>query len=178
MTSDRTFPAVAPSVSDARRFVGEALTGGPVDVVGDVQLMVSELATNALQHALTSFRLAVHLNRRDILVEVTDYGGGIPTMRSHRPDAPAGRGLQLVDQLSTHWGVEHDSHPGKTVWFTLALSEPGQRTATEPGPGATTDPARAERRSDRRLAEPTGPAAGLPSWPASPVGAHGAGSHG
>jgi anti-sigma regulatory factor (Ser/Thr protein kinase) len=126
MTGDRTFPAVAPSVSAARSFVAESLAGSPLDLLDDVQLMVSELTTNVIRHALTSFRVAIHHSRKEILVEVTDYGGGIPTMRSVRPDAPDGRGLQIVDMLSTRWGVDGESDSGKTVWFTRDLAGPSE----------------------------------------------------
>ena len=81
--------------------------------------MVSELASNAIEHAMSSFRLTVHRSRQEIRVEVTDTGGGTPAMRSLGPDAITGRGLQIVTMLSTHWGVARESASAKTTWFTL-----------------------------------------------------------
>ena len=41
-------------------------------------------------------------------------------VRQAAPDAEGGRGLQLVDLLSSAWGTEADSF-GKTVWFRLDM---------------------------------------------------------
>ena len=57
----------------------------------------------------------------EIRVEVTDYGAGTPTMPSVGPEAVRGRGLKIVDMLSTDWGVEPQSDAAKTVWFILKL---------------------------------------------------------
>ena len=85
--------------------------------------MVSELATNAVRHALTSFDLTVCRTPEEIRVEVTDYGDGVPMMRCLDTDAIDGRGLQIVDTLSTRWGVSRGPGSGKTVWFALALAD-------------------------------------------------------
>jgi two-component sensor histidine kinase len=124
VTRNQRFPAAAPSVGGARRFVAEALTDSPVDVVDDVQLMVSELTTNVIQHALTGFDVTINRTPGEIMVKVTDYAGGFPVMGSLRPDAPDGRGLQIVDTLSSGWGVEEASSSGKTVWFSRVLTKP------------------------------------------------------
>jgi anti-sigma regulatory factor (Ser/Thr protein kinase) len=124
---ERTFPAVALSVPEARRFAVQALADVPADVpadvVEDVRLMVSELASNAIEHPMTSFQLTVHRGRRWIRVEVTDFGGGTPAVRATHPGVLRGRGLQIVDAISTQWGVHQDSDSGKTVWFTRDLEQ-------------------------------------------------------
>jgi anti-sigma regulatory factor (Ser/Thr protein kinase) len=117
----RTFPAVASSVAGARGFAVQALAEIPADVVEDIRLMVSELASNAIEHAMTRFHLAIHRSRHEIRVEVTDSGGGTPAMRTPGSDAVNGRGLQIVNTVSTHWGVEQESE-AKTVWFTRAFA--------------------------------------------------------
>lgn len=89
--------------------------------------MVSELASNAIKHAMTSFHLAIHRSRHEVRVEVTDYGAGTPTMRSPGSDALNGRGLKIVSMLATRWGVEHEPDAAKTVWFTCEV-------AAAPGP--------------------------------------------
>jgi anti-sigma regulatory factor (Ser/Thr protein kinase) len=118
----RTFPAVAVSVADARNFAAQALTEVRADLLDDIRLMVSELASNAVEHAMTSFHLTIHHSRREIRVEVTDSGSGTPAMRSTGPDAVKGRGLQIVDMVSTQWGVEQEPDSAKTVWFSLELA--------------------------------------------------------
>lgn len=140
----RRFPAIAASVRAARGFVDEALPDGFRQTSDDVALMVSELASNVVQHALSSFDLAVCGTPRELMVEVTDFGDGIPAMASPSPDATQGRGLRIVDMLSTRWGVSGGPGSGKTVWFVLAL--PGADAAAAVGPrsaltaGAATPP--------------------------------------
>jgi anti-sigma regulatory factor (Ser/Thr protein kinase) len=120
VTSERAFPAVAPSVRDARDFVTETLADTPTSL-DDLRLMVSELATNVIKHTPSSFHLAVHQTQTEICVEVTDHGCGRPTLLPVNAASSHGRGLQLVSMLSTQWGVRGESEPGKTVWFTVAL---------------------------------------------------------
>jgi anti-sigma regulatory factor (Ser/Thr protein kinase) len=127
----RTFPAVAPSVADARRFAVQALPDIPADVVQDIRLMVSELASNAIEHAMSGFQLTIYRSRREIRVEVTDYGGGTPAMRATGPGALRARGLQIVNTISTRWGVDQESDSTKTVWFTRELTP----TASPTPPG-------------------------------------------
>jgi two-component sensor histidine kinase len=73
-----------------------------------LSLLVSELATNAVLHARTSFAVRVTMTAKAIRVSVTDHSFLHPT----------GRGLHLVDSLSDRWGVLLEP-PGKTVWFEL-----------------------------------------------------------
>ena len=121
MKNRRRFPADAESVPAARRFANEALQDASRDVREAVELMVSELATNGVRHGRTSFEIVIHRTDTRIRVEVTDHGGGTPTMRSPTPDEPTGRGLRIVDLLSERWGVDGGGD-GKTVWFTLAYA--------------------------------------------------------
>ena len=118
----RAFPAVELSVADARGFAVQALADIPTDVLEDIRLMVSELASNAIEHAMSSFHLTIHRSRQEIRVEVTDYGAGTPAMRSPGPDVVKGRGLQIANMVSTQWGVEQESDSAKTVWFTLQFA--------------------------------------------------------
>jgi anti-sigma regulatory factor (Ser/Thr protein kinase) len=116
----RTFPLDPQSVPAARRFATDALRDTPLEVRQTVELMVSELVTNCVRHVQTSFDLTIDRLPDEIRVEVTDRGGGIPTMRSPSPDEPNGRGLRIVDMLAQRWGVEQRTGSGKTVWFTVA----------------------------------------------------------
>ena len=53
-----------------------------------------------------------------VRIEVTDEGGELPDVPEASDDATSGRGLALVETLSSAWGVE--SRPGgKTVWFEV-----------------------------------------------------------
>jgi anti-sigma regulatory factor (Ser/Thr protein kinase) len=117
----RTFPAIPQSVHAARRFATDALAGLPGEAMESAELMVSELATNCIRHERMSFYITISRTADQVRVEVTDSGGGTPTMRSPGPNDPSGRGLQIVDMLSDEWGIEPEVPAGKTVWFSLTV---------------------------------------------------------
>ncbi|MDN4171537.1 ATP-binding protein [Nocardioides sp. SOB77] len=115
----------------ARRFLRERLHAWDVEgeVVDDAQLCLSELVTNAVVHAGTASELRVVLDGGVLTVTVRDLGGlGKPSAGEPHPSEDLdplrvyGRGLQLVDALSTRWGSERDA-TGTTVWFALELAE-------------------------------------------------------
>ena len=92
--------------------------------------MLSELATNAVQHAATEFEVAVRVapDGRRVRVEVTDAAAGFPTPQEPVADAPHGRGLHIVRTLADAWGIEmRRDRPGKTVWFSLPLAAAAAR---------------------------------------------------
>jgi DNA-binding NarL/FixJ family response regulator len=103
----------------ARRFVAQALAELESDNGSDVvQLLVSELVTNAVMHAGSEADVAVILRRDVVRVEVGDRSTDIPTPRRVSPDARSGRGLWLVDQMASAWGVQ-ERPGGKVVWFEV-----------------------------------------------------------
>ena len=115
---------MASSVSASRHFVTDALSDLSEEIQESVALMVSELATNALVHATTGFTVTVERRGDSLRVEVWDAGGGAPILRSPQPSEPHGRGLRIVDEFSADWGVDRlDDGPGKSVWFTVCLSQ-------------------------------------------------------
>jgi serine/threonine-protein kinase RsbW len=89
----------------------------------DVQLLVSELVTNAVRHARMNahdvIRLLVDVSDRALHVEVRDSGPGFEPANHPRPDPtlPSGWGLFLVEELADRWGVERET--GTRVWFEL-----------------------------------------------------------
>jgi hypothetical protein len=61
----------------------------------------------------------VHVDSHWVRIEVEDEGPGEPVMGALTPDQLKGRGLAVVDRLSTDWGADlHDDH--KVVWFEIA----------------------------------------------------------
>jgi anti-sigma regulatory factor (Ser/Thr protein kinase) len=127
----REFPLAVGSASAARRFVVDTLTrtaAASTDLVEDVGVIVSELATNCIRHARTGFVVTVDGSRDALRVEVTDSGAGVPALRSPGPREPSGRGLQLVQAMSDEWGSAPGPRGGKTVWFTVSFDNPGQGT--------------------------------------------------
>lgn len=84
--------------------------------------MVSELAANAVEHAHTPFIVTLSAGDGLVLLDVQD-GSTCAAVQS-APDALAigGRGLMLVDALSTDWGSSIGGDGVKTVWATFATS--------------------------------------------------------
>jgi anti-sigma regulatory factor (Ser/Thr protein kinase) len=122
--STREFPCRRESVSAARRFARAALRDQSSETLDAVELMISELATNCVQHAHSNFEIAIETSRRQIRVEARDSGGGRPAPRSPGPTEPTGRGLRIVEAMSESWGVSPASS-GKVVWFTIARRPAG-----------------------------------------------------
>ena len=114
-----TVPSVPRSVAEVRRFARDVCgTGSPV--ADTVELLVSEVATNALVHGAGDVRVRVVVLPGRVRVEVDDDSPHAPAPRSAGPTAEGGRGLALVTALSAQWGVL--SRPGsKTVWFEVEL---------------------------------------------------------
>lgn len=115
---------VAHSVRTARQFVLACTEGLPAGLRDDLELCVSELATNCVLHAATSFTVTVTC-AESVRIDVTDTGPG-----SAEPRVPAGhdahgRGLRIIEALADEWGVSPaPTPPGKTVWLRFELVDP------------------------------------------------------
>lgn len=118
---ERAFANTSSSIRQARRFVAEAIANRAPAMCDAVVLMVSELATNSVRHADSEFSVAVAVTRRQIRVEVSDAGSGVPIRRSTTPADLSGRGLAIVEKLASEWGVRRSRSGGKTVWFTVPV---------------------------------------------------------
>ncbi|MWA06731.1 SpoIIE family protein phosphatase [Actinomadura sp. LD22] len=112
-------PSMVPRI---RAQVAFKLAEWRLDAVGDtVQLLVSELVTNALLHGAGS--IVLRLIRGDaLLCEVYDDGQDMPHLRHADATAESGRGLQLVSHVAARWGT-HRTDGGKVVWFEHRLPE-------------------------------------------------------
>lgn len=124
-------PWAVSSVPRVRRAVVADLRarGLPPQLVGETEIVVSELVANSVQHAraLHDGCLRVHWrsSRGSVEIEVTDGGG--PTTPRPAPRSvtgPAGRGLRIVRSLAHEWGVR-DADGDCTVW--AALGGPSKR---------------------------------------------------
>ncbi|WP_406730583.1 SpoIIE family protein phosphatase [Streptomyces sp. NBC_01794] len=105
----------------ARRLVrGQLRSWGLGDVTEIVELLVSEVVTNAVRHA-QGRRAELRLVRAgSLLCEVADEDHVLPTLLDAGPDAELGRGLRVVSGLAREWGTSRTAD-GKTVWFEMAL---------------------------------------------------------
>ena len=113
-----TLPATLTSVRRARGFVREQCASFKLtDPVRDqVLLLASELVTNAILHGRSEVRVEVACVDFHVRVTAHDENSRHPVVVSQDPDALDGRGLALVDALSSAWGVEEEPG-GKAVWF-------------------------------------------------------------
>ncbi|MGW7364462.1 ATP-binding SpoIIE family protein phosphatase [Streptomyces sp. NPDC054841] len=114
-------------VPRARRLVREQLAAWGLDEsAGTLELLVSELVTNAVRHT-DSRRIELRLVRTDaLLCEVTDEGHSLPTLLSAGPDDESGRGLRVVSALASEWGTSRSGH-GTSVWCELPVPSGARR---------------------------------------------------
>ena len=115
------FPATPEQVPTARAAVADRLEAwGLSEQVFEMELVVTELVTNAVQHARGPVH--VRLIRDDALIcEVSDGSNTSPHARRAQPLDEGGRGLYLVGQLADRWGTRY-TESGKTIWAEKYLS--------------------------------------------------------
>ena len=117
-TSEDSFnlPAQPTAPGYARAIVREAVGRSlPAAVLEAIELCVSELVTNAIDHAVPPYRLRIARDGTGLCVAVDDGSAPHPEVRASAPGAERGRGMFLVAELSSGWGV-HDRADGKSVW--------------------------------------------------------------
>jgi anti-sigma regulatory factor (Ser/Thr protein kinase) len=117
------------AVREARHLVRERLSGElPPGKLDDVELLVSELASNSVRHGdARSGRLSMEaqVSDRCVRLRVCDDGHGFeePAEPTPRPDGDGGYGLVLLDRLADRWGVNRNG--GCCVWFEVGRTAPG-----------------------------------------------------
>jgi serine/threonine-protein kinase RsbW len=120
-----TLPGTPYSVQMARFYVRAALGYHDLgDYAGDIELVTSELVSNAIAHA-TARAVNLELIRLEgpgaVAVVVTDSSPRPPVKLDPPEDAQHGRGLHIVEALSTRWGWTPQG-PGKAV-FAIFMRE-------------------------------------------------------
>ncbi|MFJ3136584.1 ATP-binding protein [Streptomyces sp. NPDC086843] len=110
-----------------------AAWGWPYDAEGNrtASLLVAELATNAVRHGRVrgrdfALRLTLYAQDATLRIEVTDARPdrrppSVGTLTPAGQDTESGRGLLLVEALSTHWGTTAGDPYTKTVWCEVPL---------------------------------------------------------
>ncbi|MEU4348853.1 ATP-binding protein [Streptomyces sp. NPDC023838] len=133
-----TLPSDPASVSAARRHVAGVLTewGLPSDddTADTIRLIVSELATNAVQHTLgqsPTFTVDLRLERDEQLhIGVTDSHPRWPKRLPAAVQQDNGRGMVIIRWLAAEYGGRLSVTPtpegGKTVWIALPWTAPVQ----------------------------------------------------
>lgn len=118
MTDVLELSALRPQdVSVARLSFARQLEQWRCRDAADAVLVFSELVSNAVTYAGGAHRIVVRREGSSIRLEVHDDGaGGLSQRRSSDPFG--GRGLSIVDRLSTRWGWQA-TQSGKVVWAIL-----------------------------------------------------------
>lgn len=115
-------PPIPPSISVARRLVRDTAIDLPEGLVADAELLTSEVVTNAIRYGGGNIELSADRADGSLTIAVYDDGDPVPDpdAAGPAPDAVSGRGLRIVAQVASEWGISTDpSRPGKTVWFRL-----------------------------------------------------------
>ncbi|SCK10868.1 SpoIIE family protein phosphatase [Streptomyces sp. WMMB 322] len=108
------------AVSHARAVVMEQLDQWGLDELAfTTELVVSELVTNAIRHAIGPVYLRL-IRDRSLHCEVSDKGHTSPNLRHSATDDEGGRGLFIVAQMVQRWGTRYTTS-GKTIWTEQAL---------------------------------------------------------
>lgn len=124
--------ANAASVPSARSHARAVIVEwGLEDISEDVELIVSELVTNAIEASLRAasasqwpgaeaapVRLWVASDLDAVLLQVWDNSPEVPVRRKPRRNDERGRGLMLVRQICRAWGTYRQG-TGKVVWVAV-----------------------------------------------------------
>ncbi|WEH40450.1 ATP-binding protein [Streptomyces sp. NBC_01218] len=142
-----TLPARYEAVGSARHFTRTTLRQWNLEGrFDDVALVVSELVTNALRHALPAdvardpltppVRLQLAHCEGRLVCAVRDPSRESPVAGEAEDSAESGRGLFLVESFSDSWGWHPDpagargpwgSVQGKVVWAVFHLTDAEER---------------------------------------------------
>ncbi len=131
-----TLPSDPASVSAARAYVANVLAEwglpGDTEAADSIRLIVSELATNAVQHTFglsPTFTVDIALDRDENLrIGVTDSHPRFPKRLPAAVQQDNGRGMVIIRWLTAESGGRLRVHPtregGKTVSIELPWTAP------------------------------------------------------
>ncbi len=108
-------------VHGARAFVSDHCRTANVspDNADTAVLLTSEVVTNAFLHGRSLTTVTVNITHGAVRVDVSDDNTRHPFPVVPDDNALDGRGMAIVEALSTAWGVREEVL-GKTVWFALS----------------------------------------------------------
>ena len=111
--------STAPGVARAFLRCATEEWGVDDDLAQDAAMVITELVANAVDHARTESTLSIGVAHEGLSVSVRDTRPGqVLRPAPIDPTAARGRGLQMVDALTTAWGVTLHAG-GKTGWAVL-----------------------------------------------------------
>jgi anti-sigma regulatory factor (Ser/Thr protein kinase) len=122
----RVFVPVPAVVREVRSFVRSIFRDwGEEACTPEAEIIVAELASNAVIHARSPFRVSISRTKSEIKLAVSDAS----TVPPRKPDGnvavtathPGGRGISMVASLSLTWDTDREAE-GKTIWATMTWS--------------------------------------------------------
>ena len=129
VTHSWTLPADTTAAAAGRDFVRSALaeyghSNDTADTAEVAAAVTSELCTNAILHGSPPQLLKFVIDREHLRIEVSNsnrVGGTAPKLATMptNSDTVGGRGLNLVNVLSSTWGAEVNSR-STTVWANIS----------------------------------------------------------
>jgi hypothetical protein len=125
LSSSLEFGALPTAIPCARLHTCTVLyEWGIGELADDAELIVSELVTNALKASQSlqetrPFALCLRSDYKRLIIEVWDHSPREPRSAPVGGDAEGGRGLLVVEALSTRWGYERTGCSAKVVWAEL-----------------------------------------------------------
>lgn len=124
-THRREFAPNPGEVRAARHYAMDVVCGWGLDCE-DVGLVTTELATNAVLHGRSTFTVTLRRDETHVVVQVADENPRLPMpVPTHSSSDLSGRGLGIVERLSTDWGIM-PSASGKVVWAELECVAPDE----------------------------------------------------
>jgi hypothetical protein len=136
----------ASRIRAAREFTLSTLQGwGVAERREDVAVVVSELLTNALLHALPAagqartgwpVRLGLLQSGLCVICAVADPSRVAPVLQQPEHFGETGRGLHVIAALSDRWGCTVPTDIGKVLWamFSTRLARPVPDPHSKPDP--------------------------------------------
>ena len=119
-------PGIPESVPVARLRARAALgLHGLGEDADDAEIITSELVTNAVRHACGNGNRTIGMtlthagSPATVTIAVSDSSPHVPVRRDTPTSGEQGRGLQIVEALSAHWGWRREGS-GKVVFAVLA----------------------------------------------------------
>ncbi|MFJ5730316.1 SpoIIE family protein phosphatase [Streptomyces paradoxus] len=113
-------PADPARVGEVRASAMRWLSDWGLDETGfAVELILSELVTNAIRHGAAPIQVRL-LYGKTLICEVSDASNTAPHLRRAASTDEGGRGLFLVAQLSQSWGTRYLPE-GKVIWAECDL---------------------------------------------------------
>lgn len=117
------FTNTAESVGPARQVVRATLSAWECadDVIEAAVLITSELASNAVAHALSSpvFTVLCAMRHGTLTLAIADHDARPPSRVDFAADDDHGRGIFLIEALASAWGYE-TCPGGKMVYARLS----------------------------------------------------------